>query len=98
MHSARMSSHVWLLPLGLLVVAIITVPVQILDQKGLPRFQSMRAQLTRVESNNEKLEHELLELKRQVKLLRDDPSALERIARDELGMVKPGELIFQFPQ
>ena len=97
MHSARMSSNVWLLPFGLLVLAIVTVPLQILDDKGLPRYRSLRAQLTRVEANNEKLEREVKELHRQVKLLRDDPQALERIARDDLGMVKPGELIFQFP-
>jgi cell division protein FtsB len=93
-----MSSNVWVLPFGLLVLVIVTVPVYILDDRGLPRYRSMRAQLTRVESNNQKLEREVLELSKHVKLLRDDPRAIERIARDDLGMVKPGELIFQFPQ
>ncbi|MCK6592584.1 MAG: septum formation initiator family protein [Polyangiaceae bacterium] len=29
--------------------------------------------------------------------LRDDPSAVERIARDDLGLVRQTEVVFQFP-
>ena len=94
----EVSSNVWLLPFGLLVLAIVTVPVHILDDKGLPRYRSLRAQLARVDANNDKLEREVEQLRRQVERLREDPQAIERIARDELGMVRPGELIFQFPQ
>ena len=32
----------------------------------------------------------------EVKQLRDDPAAIERIARDELGMVRRSEVVFQF--
>ena len=33
-----------------------------------------------------------------VEALRTDEAAVERIARDELGMVRPGEILFQFPE
>ena len=29
-------------------------------------------------------------------LLRSDPATIERIARDELGMVKPGDIVYRF--
>ena len=30
--------------------------------------------------------------------LSDDPAAIERIARDELGMIREGEIVFQFDE
>ena len=35
-------------------------------------------------------------LRIEVRRLRDDPAAVERIARDELGMVRKSEVVFQF--
>ena len=31
---------------------------------------------------------------REINALRNDPAALERAAREELGYIKPGELVF----
>jgi cell division protein FtsB len=36
------------------------------------------------------------QLRIEVRRLRDDPAAVERIARDELGMVKKNDVVFQF--
>jgi cell division protein FtsB len=36
------------------------------------------------------------ELTRKVEQLRNDPQAIERIARDELGMLRSDEIVFQF--
>jgi cell division protein FtsB len=33
-----------------------------------------------------------------VQHLREDPVAVERIARDELGLVRTSEVVFQFPR
>lgn len=87
----------WLLPFALLVVAIVAVPLRILDAQGLPRYRVLKDELREVEAENERLTRELAHLSREVEALRTDPSALERIARDELGMVRAGELVFQFP-
>ncbi|HTX54076.1 MAG TPA: septum formation initiator family protein [Candidatus Baltobacteraceae bacterium] len=35
-------------------------------------------------------------LAEEVRALRTDPARVEAIARDELGLVKPGELVFEF--
>jgi cell division protein FtsB len=47
---------------------------------------------------NESLAHEVRRLDAEVRQLRSEPAAMERIARDELGMVREGEIVFQFPQ
>lgn len=78
-------------------MAIVAVPLQILDDQGLPRYRALTEELRELETGNERLEREVRGLQREVDDLRDDPEAIQRIARDELGMVRPGELIFQFP-
>lgn len=83
---------------GLLVFTMVAVPLLIFDEKSLPRYQSLRAQLERSENSARQIEREVEALKKQVTRLRDDPLAVERIARDELGMIRADELIFQFPQ
>ncbi len=88
----------WLLPFGLLVMSIVAVPLRILDEQGLPRYRMLKQELADIEAENERLRREVLQLTRDVDRLRDDPLAIERIARDELGMVRDGELIFQFPE
>jgi cell division protein FtsB len=40
----------------------------------------------------EQLQHENKEIQQEIKALKTDPRAIEKIAREELGMVKPGEI------
>ncbi len=92
------SRHAWLLPFALLVLAIVAVPLRILDDRGLPRYRVLKAELGEVQEANERLEAEVRALEREVEALRSDPEAIERVARDELGMIREGELVFQFPR
>lgn len=86
-----------MLPFGLLVLAIVTVPLSILDDAGLPRFRALRGELAEVERVNDRLRRDVEDLDREVDALRTDPEAIERIARDELGMIRQDEILFQFP-
>jgi cell division protein FtsB len=36
-------------------------------------------------------------LRKGVQNLKDNPDSVERIARDELGLVRKNEVVFQFP-
>ncbi|MCZ7677988.1 MAG: septum formation initiator family protein [Sandaracinaceae bacterium] len=47
---------------------------------------------------NDRLRREVEQLQREVEDLQHDPAAIERIARDELGMIRADELLFQFPE
>ena len=88
----------WIWPLALLVVAIVAVPLRILEEAGLPRYRSLKNELHKIQQQNHRSAHEVRVLKSQVEALRKDPKAIERIARDELGMVREGEVVFQFSQ
>ena len=87
-----------MLPLGLLLFAIVFVPLRILEAEGLPRYRALRSELLQTRENNARMRHEVQELKRRVEHLRNDPQAIERIARDELGLVRTSEVVFQFPR
>ena len=83
---------------AILTVAIVTVPLRIFDEQGLSRYRELKSELAEVDALNERLSREVDHLTRDVRLLRTDPAAIERIARDELGMIREGELVFQFDE
>ncbi|GAB4195130.1 MAG: hypothetical protein OHK0013_01040 [Sandaracinaceae bacterium] len=100
-HAPRAESPpawVWLLPMAMLLVAIVSVPLMVLEPQGLPRYRALEAELREIQRENEALAHEVRRLDAEVRQLRTDPAAMERIARDELGMVRDGEMVFQFPE
>lgn len=86
----------WLLPLALLLFAIVFVPLRILEAEGLPRYRALREELQQTREANAQTRRELRELQQRVDRLRTDPEAIERIARDELGMLRGDEIVFQF--
>jgi cell division protein FtsB len=84
------------LPIAMLSLALIAVPVLVLEPEGLPRLRALQAELSSVDAQNDELRRDVTRLRAEVRLLRDDPAAIERIARGELGMVRKSEVVFQF--
>jgi cell division protein FtsB len=80
----------------MLALATVAVPVLVLQPEGLPRLRGLERELDQVETENDELKRDVARLRVEVKQLRDDPAAVERIARDELGMVRKSEVVFQF--
>ena len=74
------------------------VPYHVYARSGLARTLELRRELTAVRARNAELKEETLRLGRQAEALRDDPDAIERVARLELGWVKPGEIILDLSQ
>jgi cell division protein FtsB len=86
------------LPISILAMAAVGVPVMMLAPEGLPRLRSLSKELTQVEAENAELRQQIQHLRGEVEHLREDPVAIERIARDELGLVRTSEVVFQFPR
>lgn len=84
------------LPACVLVVAVASVPSMIFSSEGLPRLRGLERELGTVEAENRALNRQIDELRGHVERLRDDPAAVERIARDDLGLVRQSEVVFQF--
>ncbi len=85
-----------LLPVAILVVAVVGAPVLIFSPQGLPRLRSLQKELADVDDENADLRRDIDALHGNVSRLRDDPGAVERIARDNLGLVRQTEVVFQF--
>ena len=84
------------LPIAILAVAATSVPVMILRPEGLARMRSLQHELDQVHEENAQLTRDVDGLRAEVQGLRDDPRAVEKIARDELGLVRMSEIVFQF--
>jgi cell division protein FtsB len=85
-----------LLPSLLIVTALYAVPALIFSDRGLPRLRALQTRLTEVEEQNEELRRENELLGRRIESIREDPHQVEWIARHELGLVLPDELVFHF--
>jgi cell division protein FtsB len=54
-------------------------------------IDDIRAQIGKVNNENKSLAE-------QVNSLKTDPKSIERIAREEMGLARPGEMIFKLPE
>ena len=71
--------------------------LSLLYRPGYQRRHEMQAALAVAEAEHQSLEAQQAELSARVERLRDDPLELEREAREQLGLVRPGEVIYKFP-
>jgi cell division protein FtsB len=79
----------------LLAVAFGYVPYRVLGEQGLRRALRLEDEVKAQKARIVALRHENQELRHDVHALRTDLRAVERVARDELGMVKDHEVVFQ---
>lgn len=84
------------LPLSVLAVAAISVPVMMLAPTGLPRLRNLEEEHRRASAEISRLSSQITELRAEVQRIKSDPAAVERAARDELGLVRTTEVVFQF--
>jgi len=65
-------------------------------EKGILQLLRLQKEVGRIKERNIKQEEENQKLREEVKRLQRDKRYIEEIARKELGMVKEGEIIYQF--
>lgn len=85
------------LPVVLIIAAVVVVPMKVLDSKGASRVERLATELKQLNETNRKLIRDNNALRSQIRAFHSDPEYIEKVARDELGMVLPGEIIYQFP-
>jgi cell division protein FtsB len=64
-------------------------------RNGLVQLVRIRGRALHLEARLGELERERSELTQTVHRLRSDPLAVERLAREKLGLVRPGELVIR---
>jgi cell division protein FtsB len=91
----------WLFRLGgaaLLAALLAYLPHRIHQSDGYVRMTRMQDELADMERRREALSRENRLLEREVRRLRRDLDAIDRVARDDLGLVQPGEIVIQVEQ
>lgn len=63
---------------------------------GFARMQELRQKNKELEANIKKMEAENIALKQEKEKLEKDPEYLESVAREKLGIVKKGEIVYKF--
>jgi len=58
----------------------------------------MKEKLTALRKSNTDIALENRDLKKHISLLRNDETYMEQTARDELGMVRKGDLVYRYSQ
>lgn len=64
---------------------------------GLIAMRRSQQEAQQVQKEISQLDAENQQLQERVKALKSDPAAIERIAREEMGLARPGEHIFKLP-
>ncbi|MEK6630928.1 MAG: septum formation initiator family protein [Acidobacteriota bacterium] len=79
---------------GLAFVVCFLVVSTLVGDSGLVAVFRAEQQRAELANDVERIRLENERLREQVRRLRDDPAAIEEIARRELGLIKPGERVF----
>lgn len=82
----------------LFVVVMVIFILTIFGKRGIVDNYKLRDRLTELKRVNQAQTLENLELRRKADLLKDDLTYIEKTARQELGMVRPGDLIYRITQ
>jgi cell division protein FtsB len=83
--------------LGAIAMVMLAVGLAVFGVKESVRAWQMRRDVRAVEREMETLRVKQAELTRSVERLRNDPLYIEKLAREEMGMVREGETVLKFP-
>jgi cell division protein FtsB len=80
------------------VLAGVLSLASVADARGFRRYMALRQDVESLQERNRALSDQNEVLRREINALRKDPAALERAVREELGYVKPGEIVFHLEE
>ena len=78
----------------ILLLAVVTV----FGERGAIHLWRLRGEKSRIDEQNYRLQKENELLRQRVSRIRNDNHYLEKLAREELNLVRPGEVIYRFPK
>lgn len=85
-----------LIPFTVIVILLFMTVWSLLGSGGVSQVVELQKSLDMQRVQNGELKSYVTQLRRRTQAIRNDDRALEKAARDELGMARPNELIFFF--
>jgi cell division protein FtsB len=68
----------------------------IFGEMGVIKYYRMKVQHSALQEEIAALKQDNAKLAREVRALKTDPDHLEQIARDKLGLARPGEIVYYY--
>jgi len=82
------------LQLLLIFVTLVLVIDALIGDKGLTESMNARRQYRELQASLDQLRQENAALRDETRRLNEDPATIESLARQELGLIRPGEIVF----
>jgi cell division protein FtsB len=82
------------LQLLLVFVTLVLIVNALIGDRGLMETLRARRQFQELVMSIERLKGENARLRDEARRLRSDPATIEALARQELGLIRPGEMLF----
>ena len=79
------------------VLAVATLLLAVFNDHGLLAVHVQSQKLVSVQAEVSQITDENKQLSAEIKALRNDPTTIEKLAREELRLVKPGEVVLVTP-
>ncbi len=73
----------------------VMILVALFHEEGILKVFSLQEDLAEMRANTDDLREENRSIRTQIDRLKTDPRAIEKIAREKLNLVRPGETIYQ---
>jgi cell division protein FtsB len=80
------------------VLILLLAVVTIVGERGAIHLWRLRGEKNKIDEQNYRLQKENEALRQRVSRIRNDNHYLEKLAREELNLVRPGEIIYRFPK
>jgi cell division protein FtsB len=80
----------------LIFVTLVLVVDALIGEKGLLESMRARRHYREVTASLDTLRRANARLRDEVRRLKEDPATIESVAREELGLIRPGEVVFIF--
>ena len=72
--------------------------VTVVGERGALHLWRLRGEKTQLDEQNYRLQKTNEELRQRIARIRNDNRYLEKLAREELNLVRPGEVVYRFPK
>ena len=84
----------YLLSLLILLLALVTI----VGERGALHLWRLRGEKNQLDEQNYRLQKTNEELRQRIARIHNDDHYLEKLAREELNLVRPGEVVYRFPK
>jgi cell division protein FtsB len=99
-HDSRRATQVTLKAVVLLsgVLSVVFLLSFFFSDRGIAELQHARTRVSALHTDISKLEQENARLRAEIESVKKSSYAVERIAREDLGMSKKGEVVYMLPK